>query len=52
MSADIQKGPDYIDPMWLSAASGRSCRNLDFFTMQREEILQNFTHFMQDSIWE
>lgn len=45
----FKKGPDYIDPMWLSAASRRSCRNLDFFTMQRDEILQNFTHFMQDS---
>ena len=45
----FKKGPDYIDPMWLSAASGRSCRNLDFFTMRREEILQSFTRFMQDS---
>ena len=45
----FKKGPDYIDPMWLSAASGRSCINLDFFTMRREEILQTFTRFMQDS---
>ncbi|MCP4288113.1 MAG: hydrogenobyrinic acid a,c-diamide synthase (glutamine-hydrolyzing) [Gammaproteobacteria bacterium] len=45
----FKKGPDYIDPLWLSAASGRSCRNLDFFTMRRDEILQNFAHFMQHS---
>ncbi len=34
----FKKGPDYIDPLWLSAASGRSCVNLDFFTMPRQEI--------------
>jgi cobyrinic acid a,c-diamide synthase len=25
----FKKGPDYIDPMWLAAASGRDCFNLD-----------------------
>ena len=31
--ATFKKGPDYIDPMWLGAASGRACYNLDFNTM-------------------
>lgn len=34
----FKKGPDYIDPMWLAAASGRACYNLDFNTMQLPEI--------------
>jgi cobyrinic acid a,c-diamide synthase len=37
-----KKGPDYIDPMWLSQASGRACRNLDLYLMEREEILSTF----------
>lgn len=35
----FKKGPDYIDPMWLSAASGGPCYNLDFNVMEPEELL-------------
>ena len=35
----FKKGPDYIDPYWLAQATGRNCYNLDFYTMERDEIL-------------
>ncbi len=38
----FKKGPDYIDPMWLTLAAGRDCHNLDFYLMRREEILATF----------
>lgn len=38
-----KKGPDYIDPSWLSEAAGRSCRSLDpFFYEKPEELLRAF----------
>jgi len=39
----FKKGPDYIDPMWLSMASGRVCRNLDLYLMERDDIVATFT---------
>lgn len=45
----FKKGPDYIDPMWLAAASGRPCHNLDFYLMQREEIQRMFAQHAQDA---
>ncbi len=43
----FKKGPDYIDPMWLSLASGngaagRACRNLDLYLMERDDIIATF----------
>jgi cobyrinic acid a,c-diamide synthase len=38
----FKKGPDYIDPMWLSQASGHACRNLDLYLMERDDIVSTF----------
>jgi cobyrinic acid a,c-diamide synthase len=38
----FKKGPDYIDPMWLGAAAGRPCYNLDFNTQDPDELLALF----------
>ncbi len=38
----FKKGPDFIDPMWLSAAAGRDCHNLDFYLMGHDEIRRTF----------
>lgn len=38
----FKKGPDFIDPMWLTAAAGRDCRNLDLFMMGETAILTSF----------
>lgn len=37
-----KKGPDYIDPMWLTRASRRACHNLDFYLMGRDEVREVF----------
>ncbi|HHB93084.1 MAG TPA: cobyrinic acid a,c-diamide synthase, partial [Thioploca sp.] len=43
----FKKGPDYIDPLWLTQAAQRSCYNLDFYTMNISEIKQNFRYYSQ-----
>jgi cobyrinic acid a,c-diamide synthase len=41
----FKKGPDYIDPSWLTAASSRPCRTLDPFFMPGEAALEKaFSH--------
>jgi len=40
-----KKGPDYIDPSWLSEAAGRPCRSLDpFFYEKPEDLLRAFVY--------
>ena len=45
----FKKGPDYIDPYWLAQATGRDCYNLDFYTMERDEILSLISEKSKDS---
>ncbi|MCG8427220.1 MAG: cobyrinic acid a,c-diamide synthase, partial [Chromatiales bacterium] len=45
----FKKGPDYIDPLWLTAASRRPCYNLDFYTMPSDEITSVFQRNMVDA---
>ncbi|KAA0452590.1 MAG: cobyrinate a,c-diamide synthase [Candidatus Thioglobus sp.] len=44
----FKKGPDYIDPLWLSQASGNPCYNLDFYTMSENEITKLFNQQRSD----
>lgn len=38
----FKKGPDFIDPSWMTMMTGRACRNLDGFMMTGEMILDSF----------
>lgn len=41
----FKKGPDYIDPMWLGRAAGNPCYNLDFNTMDDDELRTTFARY-------
>ena len=45
----FKKGPDYIDPLWLGAAAGNPCYNLDAFMESPEAIKRLFRSHMQDA---
>lgn len=38
----FKKGPDYIDPGWLTLAGGRPCRNLDLYFLDPEQLTRVF----------
>lgn len=38
----FKKGPDYIDPAWLSWAAGSQCRNLDTFLVGERDVLATY----------
>jgi cobyrinic acid a,c-diamide synthase len=38
----FKKGPDYIDPAWLSMAAQSRCRNLDTWLVDRQSVLRSF----------
>lgn len=40
----FKKGPDYIDPLWLAAASGNGCYNLDPYVQCKDELLATFNN--------
>ena len=45
----FKKGPDYIDPMWLSRASARPCINLDPHLMHDAEIAAALPRYAGDA---
>ena len=45
----FKKGPDFIDPMWLSTATGKNCYNLDFYFMSKNKIKKHFLEYSLNS---
>ena len=45
----FKKGPDYIDPSWLSVMARRSCRNLDCYLLDDTTLLQSFARASRDA---
>jgi cobyrinic acid a,c-diamide synthase len=45
----FKKGPDFIDPSWMTRITGRPCRNLDSFLMDRAVIRTSFVRSAFDA---
>ncbi len=53
-AVDVQtfkKGPDFIDPLWLKAASLKPCYNLDPYLQSHQELQQTFTARTGDAVF-
>ena len=44
----FKKGPDYIDPMWLSQAAGHACRNLDLYLMENDDVVATYAQHSKE----
>ncbi|HOD14392.1 MAG TPA: cobyrinate a,c-diamide synthase [Spirochaetota bacterium] len=49
--APFKKGPDYIDPSWLSAAAGVPCYNLDLYLLENKENLRSYRDSNPGADW-
>jgi len=45
----FKKGPDYIDPAWLSMAAQTVCRNLDTYMVDPADVLKSFVVHADES---
>jgi cobyrinic acid a,c-diamide synthase len=45
----FKKGPDYIDPAWLSMAAQSACRNLDTYMVRPDDVLRSFVAHSDES---
>ena len=45
----FKKGPDYIDPSWLTEAACRPCRNLDPYLMGKDTVVAAFARGSQNA---
>ena len=45
----FKKGPDFIDPAWLNAASHTTVRNLDTYLIPPEIVFRTFTKYARSS---
>jgi cobyrinic acid a,c-diamide synthase len=45
----FKKGPDYIDPSWLTEAARRPCRNLDPFLMGEDVVVAAFARASREA---
>jgi len=45
----FKKGPDFIDPLWHSLASGRAGRNLDSWLMSQDVLAQSLEKHSRDA---